>query len=76
MRPYTDQEWEDLPHVFMTSDVDWDPSQLDHNLNDDEQWFDAISELQDDSLNSLFDEFGNYRKRVLVNESTIFHPSL
>ena len=37
MRPYTDQEWEDLPHVIMTSDIDWDPSQLDHNLDDDEQ---------------------------------------
>ena len=35
MRPYTDQEWEDLPHVIMTSDVDWDPSQLDHNLDDE-----------------------------------------
>ena len=76
MRPYTDQEWEDLPNVIMTSDINWDPSQLDHNLDDYEQWFDAISELQDDPLTSLFDEFGNYRKQVLVNESTIFHPSL
>jgi hypothetical protein len=29
MRPYTDQEWESLPHIVMTSDVDWDPALLD-----------------------------------------------
>jgi hypothetical protein len=25
MRPYTDVEYESLPHVILTSDVDWDP---------------------------------------------------
>ena len=25
MRPYTDDEWESLPHVIWTSDKDWDP---------------------------------------------------
>jgi hypothetical protein len=25
--PYTDNEWENLPHLVMTSDVDWDPSE-------------------------------------------------
>ena len=29
MRPYTDQEWNTLPHVVLTADVDWDPSVLD-----------------------------------------------
>ena len=28
--PYTHQELEELPHVIMTSDVDWDQSFLDH----------------------------------------------
>jgi hypothetical protein len=29
LRPFTDQEFQTLPHVIMTSDVDWDPSILD-----------------------------------------------
>ena len=23
--PYTDKEWENLPHVILTSELDWDP---------------------------------------------------
>ena len=30
LRPYTDDEWEDLPYIILTSDVDWDPSVLDY----------------------------------------------
>jgi hypothetical protein len=29
MRPFTDAEYASLPHVIMTSDVDWDPSVMD-----------------------------------------------
>ena len=29
MRPYTDKEWLELPHVILTSDVEWDPSLYD-----------------------------------------------
>jgi len=31
--PYTDKEWEDLPHVVLTSELAWDPGQQDFNLN-------------------------------------------
>ena len=34
MRPYTDHEWETLPHVVLTSDVDWDPTVLDNITSD------------------------------------------
>ena len=27
-RPYTDKEWETLPHVILTSDKEWDPTFL------------------------------------------------
>jgi hypothetical protein len=64
VRPYTDEEWDTLPHVILTSDVDWDPTVLDHNLDDDDKWFDAVSDLQTDPTTNLFDEFGNYRKRT------------
>src|SRR5207253_2574065 len=29
IRPFTDYEWDILPHVVLTADVDWDPSILD-----------------------------------------------
>jgi hypothetical protein len=35
MRPYTDEEWDTLPHVILTSDVNWDPAVLDDTLDDD-----------------------------------------
>ena len=35
-RPYTDQEWIDLPHIELTSPQDWDPSVLDHKLTVEE----------------------------------------
>ena len=28
MRPYTDREFQSLPHVILTSDLPWDPSSL------------------------------------------------
>jgi hypothetical protein len=30
MRPHTDQEWEELPHVLLTEDANWDPTHMDH----------------------------------------------
>jgi hypothetical protein len=42
MRPYTDHEWDTLPHIVCTSNADWDPTVLDHALDDDEQWVDAL----------------------------------
>jgi hypothetical protein len=68
IRPYTDHEWETLPHVVWTSDNDWDPTVLDHSLDDDSNWFDAISDLEARPFTSLFDEYGDYRQRVIVQE--------
>jgi hypothetical protein len=71
IRPYTDKEWEDLPHVFLTAENRWDPSVLDHDFQGDEQWFDAISDLETDPYTNLFDQIGNYRNRVIVQESHV-----
>jgi hypothetical protein len=30
--PYTDHEWDNLPHVILTSESEWDPSVLDHDF--------------------------------------------
>jgi hypothetical protein len=59
IRPFTDNEWDTLPHVILTSDATWDPSVLDNNITGDEQWYDAHSDLPDEPNESLFDEFGN-----------------
>ena len=29
LRPCTDAEWDTLPHIIVTSDLDWDPTVLD-----------------------------------------------
>ena len=76
MHPYTDNEWEALPHVILTSDVDWNPLALDHDLDDDEEWFDAVSDMQAGTTSTLFDEYGNYRKCYVVTEAAIHEPML
>ena len=72
LRPYTDKEYKDLPHVIWTGDTDWDPCVLDHNLDEDEEWYDALTRLEDDPRTNLFDEHGEYRKRVIVQEAEKF----
>ena len=48
MRPYTDAEFHTFTHVIWTSDVDWDPCILDHNMEDDDFWFNAVQALERD----------------------------
>jgi hypothetical protein len=71
MRPYADSEWDSLPHVILTSDAEWNPSILDNDLDDDDDWFEALSEIPDDPTNQLFDQYGNYPKRTIVNQHAI-----
>ena len=33
VRPVQDNEWEQLPHVHLTADADWDPSIYDHGVD-------------------------------------------
>ena len=71
LRPYTDTEWETLPHVIWTRDSDWDPSIFDHEFDEDgDEWYDALMDHAENPHRELFDEFGNYRKRhaVVVEE--------
>ena len=63
MCPYTDHEWDTLPHVLWTSDIDWDPSVLDVSLTDDMHWFDTVSDLAASTLSNPFDEYGDYKHR-------------
>ena len=67
--PYTDKEWENLPHVTLTADADWDPSVLDHEMEESEEWFNTMQDLPDLSSDPFFDEFGDYRHLVAVTEA-------
>ena len=71
--PFTDEEWDSLPHVILTGDADWDPSVLDLDLDKNNTWFDAISDLPHDKLPSAFDEFGDYNKRVVVQSHDVLY---
>jgi hypothetical protein len=41
-------------------------SSLHHALTDDDHWYDAITDLEAAPTMNLFDKFGNYRHRVIV----------
>jgi hypothetical protein len=69
IHPYTDHEWDNLPHGILTSELEWDPSVLDCDFNKDEQ----LGEVPD--LDSSFDEFGDYKHRVIVQHLAYFHIS-
>jgi hypothetical protein len=46
MRPYMDTKFDSLPHVILTSDVDWDPRILDFDVEGNDDWYDAICETE------------------------------
>jgi hypothetical protein len=75
IRPYTDQEYETLPHVFLTAEANWDPSTLDHEFNSVEEWFDATQRGDTDPAANRFDDVGNYRRRVAVQKTTSMYHS-
>ena len=65
MHPPSNEEFDQLPHVVLTSDVDWDPAIVDCEL-DLEEWHDACMELDDlPGINEYgdltFDNQGFYR---------------
>ena len=46
MHPPDDEEYDGLPHVILTSDVVWNPTVVDNEI-DMEEWIDARMELSD-----------------------------
>lgn len=75
IRPYTDKEFDELPHVVLTSDVDWDPDTMDGEfprVTSDkraEEFFDASS--YDNGTN--FDAYGNYIRGTIIASARILH---
>ena len=59
MHPPTDAEHLTLPHIILTSDLDWHPSSVDSEYDPD-TWFDAMEDLPDLDYDICFDEYGDY----------------
>ena len=68
MRPPTDSELEELPHVVLTSDLPWDPTALDHDEESNDLWSDAAQEppVDYDYGDNIFDEQGYFRHHTLA----------
>jgi hypothetical protein len=66
VRPYTDQEFETLPQVMMTSELEWYPSVLDHEFKEDEQWGDTPT------IPGFFDNDGDYKHHVALQHQSYF----
>jgi hypothetical protein len=62
MRPYTDVEYESPPHMILTTDVDWNQRLSDFDIDDDDDWYDASSDIMNHS--ELVDAFGDYKGRT------------
>jgi hypothetical protein len=73
MRPFTDEEWDSLPHIILTSECEWDPSSLDRELDNDEKWFDALSKEVECPLKGIFNLRGEYEKRTVLFHDSVAH---
>ena len=81
MRPPTDRELSnpDIPHVVLTTDVDWDPSVLDSTIQDLDEWAETIpDDNPKDGANRPFDRFGNLKsnKTVITLYDSILEETL
>ena len=62
-RPFTDREWEDYPHIVMTSDIDWDPTVLDNVISTQPNWYASIDPKEKDVTNNPFNDIGEYTRQ-------------
>ena len=56
--------------MILTSDSTWDPSILDFDIDDEDEWFDSISDNVDHPSQHFFDEYGDSKGRVKVSSHT------
>jgi hypothetical protein len=64
--PYTDAEWDYLPHFFLTSETELYPTILDHAFKEVQLWVNDGQLTKGHKSLSTFDDFGNYRYCVVV----------
>ena len=67
IRPFTNAEWNSLPHVILTSDEEWDPSIIDGNVTDDEAIMNNIPINPTNYDNSENNRINSYGMPIAVN---------
>ena len=70
LRPYMDDEWDTLPHLTVTPDMEWDPSVLDHVWPEDT--FPPSELPASKHFRVPFTPVGDYANRCQVN--SLFGP--
>jgi hypothetical protein len=63
----TEEELASLPHIVMTSDVDWDPSQYDKDIDNFADFHDPSEDAHE---NYHFNQYGEYHHRTVATHST------
>jgi hypothetical protein len=63
MKPPSDADLRDLPHMIMPSGAKWDPTKFDLTLSDKEDWYNTICELEEGKIKNAFDKYGRYLGR-------------
>jgi hypothetical protein len=63
----TNAEFASIPHIVMTSDVDWNPNHYDKDIDNLADFHDPS---EDDHENYHFDQYGEYRHRTVATHST------
>ena len=75
IRPFTDHEWNTLPHVLLTADTEWDPSVHDMDTSSDQQFINGIPDnpthLDSNSINTITTHLSN----ITTHPSFISAPS-
>ena len=70
LRPFTQHEWETLPHVTLTSPEDWDPTVLDSDVP--ETWYDAQSQPPDSLMEGILTEEGSLKNDETEDDDEYF----
>ena len=58
--------------VVLTADGEWDPKVLDNSISENDNWFDAVADLEQTLDDDRFDSHGKYRHHV-VTQNTELH---
>ena len=74
IQPYTDHEWDTLPHVILTTGIDWDLFILDKKQENMEEWNNTMEDLTSLNPYPLFDGFGDHHKTVAIAQVLMMDP--
>jgi hypothetical protein len=70
--PHTDHEFDTFLHVFLTLEMERDPTVLDHQYHDSSEGGDTSLSSTGTLNNAHYDEFGQYCQRILANHVSYF----